>query len=375
MKSIAALCICMVMLPSVIFSKYKISGQVLDKVTNEPIPYVNVFFSNTTIGSMTNKDGTFTIDKIPNGFYKLVIQDIAHQIITKPIQFPLPNNQQPDFTFYLTPRIIHMDSVLVEAKEPKLWKKLYKRFEKEFLGTTRYASGCKILNPEVLDFEKVPESDGYCAHSDSILIVENRYLGYKVFIYLEYFKWSKSTHETVSFYPTNASASSLIKNGGNRFYCIYKVNSFFKELEPHNNEEFLKWRENRQKLYKGSLRHFFSLLASGKSDKNFSLSSYPLGTVEKENKLTRIKLNFLKSISFKDLKVTPVYDKNRLHFEDYLRISYTQDHHFVSYLKLESQYVDIDSLGNYHSPLPVTLSGYWGRLRMAGLLPEDYYAE
>ena len=42
--------------------KTKVSGVVKDSVTNEPLPFVNVFFDGTKVGVTTDFEGKFTIE-------------------------------------------------------------------------------------------------------------------------------------------------------------------------------------------------------------------------------------------------------------------------------------------------------------------------
>ena len=41
------------------YSQTRIRGKIIDAVTNEPLPFVNINFYGTTIGCVTNTDGIF----------------------------------------------------------------------------------------------------------------------------------------------------------------------------------------------------------------------------------------------------------------------------------------------------------------------------
>src|SRR5690554_4893059 len=49
----------------------KISGQVTDASTGEPLPGVNVVIAGTTTGATTDPDGYYTILNVPPGTYSL----------------------------------------------------------------------------------------------------------------------------------------------------------------------------------------------------------------------------------------------------------------------------------------------------------------
>ncbi len=50
-----------------IFGQNKISGKITDGVTGEPLPFVNVFFVGTTIGTSTSTNGLYTISGFQPG--------------------------------------------------------------------------------------------------------------------------------------------------------------------------------------------------------------------------------------------------------------------------------------------------------------------
>ncbi len=66
-----------------------LSGRVIDAELNEPLPYVNVIIkdvaNNIITGSITNADGTFKIDKIPEGNVKVEIKFIGYKTVLKEI--------------------------------------------------------------------------------------------------------------------------------------------------------------------------------------------------------------------------------------------------------------------------------------------------
>jgi outer membrane receptor protein involved in Fe transport len=61
----------------------EISGTVLDATLNQPLPYVNIIIKNqedkTITGGITLEDGTFKIEKIPEGNYTVNIQYIGYK--------------------------------------------------------------------------------------------------------------------------------------------------------------------------------------------------------------------------------------------------------------------------------------------------------
>jgi hypothetical protein len=47
---------------------YYIEGHVSDRATNEPIPFVNVFFNNTTTGTTTDVNGDYILGNLDSGW-------------------------------------------------------------------------------------------------------------------------------------------------------------------------------------------------------------------------------------------------------------------------------------------------------------------
>jgi len=60
----------------------KISGQVIEKGSNSPLPGVNVYIQDHPYGASTDVDGYFNIINIPPGTYDLVFNVVGYAIIT-----------------------------------------------------------------------------------------------------------------------------------------------------------------------------------------------------------------------------------------------------------------------------------------------------
>ena len=66
-----------------------VSGRVIDAQLNQPLPYVNIIVKNATnqtlTGGITKDDGTFEIEKIPEGKITISIQYIGYKTVSKNI--------------------------------------------------------------------------------------------------------------------------------------------------------------------------------------------------------------------------------------------------------------------------------------------------
>ena len=63
-----------------------INGFVREEKTGEPISYANVFLSNTTLGSATNRDGYFVIKNVPEGSYEINVTMIGYGVYKNEIK-------------------------------------------------------------------------------------------------------------------------------------------------------------------------------------------------------------------------------------------------------------------------------------------------
>ncbi len=59
--------------------KASIQGKVVDKITNEPLPFANIIIEGTTIGTTTDDEGNFLFKEITPGFIKLQVSFIGYK--------------------------------------------------------------------------------------------------------------------------------------------------------------------------------------------------------------------------------------------------------------------------------------------------------
>jgi hypothetical protein len=75
MKKILAVIVFIFIATNSIFAQTKVSGIVVDKL-KQPVPYANVVFKNSSIGTVTNEDGRFYMES-PNSYTTLLITSIG----------------------------------------------------------------------------------------------------------------------------------------------------------------------------------------------------------------------------------------------------------------------------------------------------------
>jgi len=350
--------------PSEQDSKSIVTGKISDAETGEMLENVNVFLSFTTIGTSTAEDGSFKLTNIPVGVFDLVISRVGYE--RHVITLQIVKTDSFHYEIKLKPQLLQTDEVAVIAESPEEWKKNLKKFEKAFIGETDNAKYCKILNPEVLNFNFDEKNDTLVASSDSILHIDNFALGYRIHLILAMFVWD------------------VKKDAG--YYLIYP---HFEELQPRTLNERSEWQQNRENTYKGSLKHFLYTLNSGNTEaEKFIIFS---------GSLKNLARGFGHRVSPDEFQIAPLNGTHfkMLQFPGSLRIEYgRRDGEYTggekvwdeitkrwidnpnfaqniksSIITLKKSFTLIDTLGNLFDPLAIEVTGDWAQKRIADLLP------
>jgi CarboxypepD_reg-like domain len=207
----------------------KIEGRVIDEQTGEPIPFANVFFANTTFGASTSVSGEYSFSGFPSGKYDLTVTFVGYTTAQQSVIFEgthLIVNQK------LAPETKVLKEILVKP-DTIGWKRNYRDFKYHFLGTSKYAQQCKILNPKDLSLFFDPKDGTLVAYAKQPIVVENMATGYRIKYYLYHFEY--------------ASRSGL--------FNIYGLPQF-EEMTAKNERERKHRQKERQRIYEGSLLHF-----------------------------------------------------------------------------------------------------------------------
>lgn len=105
-----------------------ILGRVLDKQLNEPLPYVNVIVKDTAgkiiTGSITDTNGNFNIDNIPEGTFIVEIKYIGYKTITKQETIGKGNYSIKMGDFYLQEDAESLNEVVVVADVSTIQQKV-----------------------------------------------------------------------------------------------------------------------------------------------------------------------------------------------------------------------------------------------------------
>ncbi len=316
-----------------------ISGKIIDAETKQPLPHTNVFLANTTLGTISKLDGSYSIQNIPSGKYQLIVNRVGYHLTVQDVDLRIGEQVQMDFV--LEPKPIELGEVQIVALEPKEWKQQLKVFLREFIGITENAKACRLLNPEVLRFQIHPQSKELVAWADSSLRIENHALGYRLQIVLDKFQWGMA--------------------GGH-----YIVFPHFEEMTPKDDSHIQKWRERRRQTYLGSFQHFITSLALGKAtEEGFHL----LWKSHSDVRSDKYRLISEEQIVF-DLHDSTSTMK-RLSFSGTIEVVYRPKSQ-SNIIKLNQNFVLIDASGYVYPPLSIVRDGEWAKTRIADTLPLDY---
>jgi hypothetical protein len=323
-----------------------VKGRVIDDSTGAPLALTNVFVANSTIGSAADAEGKFVLKNVPFGTQQVVASIVGYSVETWTLR--VTDSIIYEVEFRLRPRPLQMPDVLVEAKDPVEWKKYLQRFFDSFFGASPNSAFCRILNPQVLDFQLDDQKNRFTASTREPLQIENRALGYRFTYFLRRYIESPELFQFMGI-------------------------THFEELQPKDGGESARWKENRRKAYYGSKRHFLTALIK----KTWREDGFEVNSIRK----TPPRMALLwKSGSEVDadtlLRSGRAAYERRISFDGLLQVVYIQGkRREFSLMQLDQPVVTIYANGLIENPLRILTQGYWSGQRAADLLPTDYEPE
>jgi CarboxypepD_reg-like domain len=233
----------LILLVSKVSAQIVISGNVSDSKTKKNIADVSVYVNNTTIATLTDKNGFYKV-YIPTGDkLELVFSHINYQ--KKSIN--IDAGASTDINVQLNVKNNTLNEVVIKAKKNskasvRNWLDL---FTKNLIGNYPNVSlRCKIINPEDLYFDYDRSNGQLQVFAKRQIIVENVSLGYIIKVDLDQFSYNFRTNE-----------------------IIFKYSVFFNE-QVQANQKIALIQKNRLGLYLGSNMHFMRSLYQDSLQKN-----------------------------------------------------------------------------------------------------------
>ena len=325
-----------------------VKGRVLDDSTSTPLPLVNVFIANSTLGTVTDTVGRFEIERVPIGPQDIVASMVGYQHNTKAVR--LTDSSNAELEFRLKPQSVQVPAVVVEGRDPIEWKKRLKRFDDAFLGSTSNASRCRILNPEILDFFVDKKTGRFTATARAPLQIENYALGYRCQYFLQLFRETKESWQYTSY----------------QYVGVAK----FEQMKADNKDEAKQWQMSRRRAYEGSERHFLTALLQKDSRRD----GFRINRIRKYWVQAALQRPAGFEIDEDELvKPGDLPFQRRLSIEQPLQIVYTHLHQTrYSVIELDRPSIIVYTNGYPEDPLSMLTYGYWAYQRFSDALPIDY---
>ena len=328
----------------------QLTGVVFDRENNEPVMNAHVYIEGSSLHDVTNLDGKFdiTINSVVN--LPLVITHVMYQTTTvsNPFSF-LPD------TIFVEEKINLLGEVTVQPERYSR-RQLLRAFRREFLGNSLGAASCIIENEEKIEIWFNSLTHTLSASCDEPVLINNRYLGYQIYLTLEKFKVEYPGRLLGVGFPLQVSLEGSV---------------FFEDLTP-SNQTIAKRREN---AFTGSPPHFLRLLAH----EQLISADYILHGIqdrtEVEPRLCFIVHGFSGN---KQVRVTPRLKPDDLVFSTYHgrlffgEIGVKRNRTEVSRVIFFKDTLLIDDWGNLSNPDDVLFMGHMGHFRMGDQLPADY---
>jgi len=340
-----------------LFAQVSVSGKVIDSASKEPLPGASVFCQNTTIGTITNKQGEFSLG-LKAGGYELIISYTGYQTRTIRVN----SNETVKMDIELIKEDKSMGEVVIKSSNevPDGWQKYGSFFTDNFIGTTPNAAKCILQNPEVLKFYFLKKSNKLRVLATEPLIINNKALGYNMRYQLDSFVYQYKTD--ISLY---------------RGYCLYSEADTTEDVKT-------KWRTARTKVYNGSKLHFMrSYFDSTLKENGFLVDLLEENNSMKFDQITNpydssyyayidstneAELDYPRkfSVTYMKAKPEPEYLKK---FNLPKNVG-TQ----ISYIELLNG-IAIKENGYYYDQKDWINQGYWSWKNLADQLPYDYVPE
>jgi len=366
-----------------------ITGKVVQEGTTKPIPRASVFLGNSSVGSATGEDGTFTLSGVRLGQYTLVVKVLGYEDYTKTV---LVGREPIRLNIEMVQKPMMLREVVISSEAD--WRKNYEAFRKEFIGTDDNAKYCTVMNPRILNLTYNQTKQLLHADADEFLIVENKALGYRIKFLLNDFNIDK--------------ISGIISRSGQRV---------FEEL-PGTAAQKKLWHQRREEAYYGSAMHFYrSLYTDTYKQQGFIVYRFrrTLNPLRPSDDVIRQKYKMFRELKRVDsanyyatlstyskyaneslmqppldqFEILNTYSPGifSLHFTNFLYIVYTkkiddtpdrdlyrpitQANYAVSVLTATAPFALFDMNGIMLQDPPLT-EGAWARNRLSDELPVDY---
>ncbi|WP_027127004.1 TonB-dependent receptor [Gelidibacter mesophilus] len=123
-----------------IYAQNNLTGTVMDKKTEEPLIFTNIYLPQLEKGATTNDEGNFTLTNIPNGAYAVVVSIMGYETLSQTITFPTSG----DLILALIPSAIEMEEIIISTPFHKLQSENVMKVERKTIANLK-AKGAVTL--------------------------------------------------------------------------------------------------------------------------------------------------------------------------------------------------------------------------------------
>jgi hypothetical protein len=336
-----------------VFAQFTVAGKVTDSATKEPLVGASVFCQSTTSGTITNKEGEFSL-QLKSGGYELIISFTGYQ--TREIR--ITNNDNSPLQIAMAKEEKSMGEVVIRSSNEVKdgWDKYGKFFLENFIGSTPNAAQCSLQNPDVVHFYYYKKSDKLKVLATEPILIANKALGYTLRYQLDSFMY---------YYKTQISS--------------YRGYGLFSEMEGSFQDQKI-WSDNRKKAYYGSKLHFMRSYY----DSTLKENSFEIAMLDENNET---KFNVVQNPY--DTTYYLLYDstfETEVFYPRKISITYKKkpEPEYLQKFKLpknvpaEISYIDLhDAIvikenGYFYDQKDWINQGYWSWKNLGDLLPYDY---
>ncbi len=236
-----------------------LKGKVTDKESGQPLAGISVYINNSTFSTQTDGNGWFELNNIPFTRVELRFSAINYQM--EALQLGEQDFSR-DIHIHLLKNTTTLSEVVITAPlDNNSWELYGSTFKTDFLSYSSFSALCDILNPRVLRFRNIKNTNTLKALAREPLLIRNKALGYEITYWLEEYE--------------HRFGPELV---------LFKGFTRFTEMKG-NTKQQKQWKENRKTAYNGSLGHFLKAVYDNKTtDEGFIV-------------------NLLKTINYKDLNL------------------------------------------------------------------------
>ncbi len=357
-------------------AQFIVSGVILDSSSREPLSKASVFCQNTTLGTVTDQKGEFSLS-LKSGGYDLIFSYTGYQTQTIRV------TEDKRLEILMLKEDKSMGEVVLKNSYEVTdgLQKYGEFFIKNFIGSTPNADQCVLTNPEVLKFYFYKKSNRLKVRATDALQISNNALGYNLRYQLDSFVWHYNT--SINSY---------------RGYCLYT------EMEGNDSLKRV-WAKNRAKTYQGSKLHFMrsyydsTLIEDGwivdllneKDDKKFnkinaydssyynliaytrdSLITYRKDSLTIDTIIQQVPTGQVDVEIFFPRKISITYIKKSPEPEYLRQMNLPKNAPYtISYIDLKNA-IAITENGYYYDQRDWMNQGYWSWKNVGDLLPYDY---